>query len=113
MKLKVLLLVLFSTFFLAACTSSNLDYSRYPSEDDFVDENYYEYEEEPITSDNWECTVDCSGHEAGYDWAEEKGITDPNDCGGNSNSFIEGCEAYANEQQEEFWDDYEDNDDWW
>lgn len=46
------------------------------------------------------CTVDCSGHEAGYEWAEDKGITDPDDCGGNSNSFIEGCQAYAEEQQD-------------
>jgi hypothetical protein len=23
------------------------------------------------------CTEDCGGHEAGYAWAEEKGITDP------------------------------------
>lgn len=43
------------------------------------------------------CIEDCSGHEAGYDWAEEQGITGPNDCDGNSDSFIEGCEAYAEE----------------
>lgn len=48
-----------------------------------------------------ECTEDCSGHQAGYDWAEEKGITDPEDCGGKSDSFIEGCETYAEEQQSE------------
>ena len=53
--------------------------------------------DESITSDNWECTGDCSGHRAGYEWAEDKDITDPEDCGGNSVSFIEGCEAYANE----------------
>ena len=47
------------------------------------------------------CTVDCSGHEAGYEWAERKGIEDPYDCGGNSNSFIEGCQAWAEEQQEQ------------
>lgn len=50
-----------------------------------------------ITRDNWECTGDCSGHDAGYEWASENGITDPSDCGGKSASFIEGCEAYANE----------------
>lgn len=44
------------------------------------------------------CTGDCSGHKAGYNWAEEKGITDPSDCGGNSSSFIEGCKSYAREQ---------------
>lgn len=41
------------------------------------------------------CTQDCSGHDAGYAWAEDKGITDPDDCGGKSWSFIEGCRAYA------------------
>jgi len=46
----------------------------------------------------YECTDDCSGHEAGYEWAERKGITDPDDCGGKSESFIEGCRSYAEEQ---------------
>lgn len=45
------------------------------------------------------CIGDCSGHEAGYQWAEENGIDDPDTCGGNSNSFIEGCQSYAEEQQ--------------
>lgn len=44
------------------------------------------------------CTDDCSGHEAGYQWAEENGIDDPDDCSGNSNSFVEGCKAFAEEQ---------------
>lgn len=39
------------------------------------------------------CTQDCSGHEAGYAWAQRKGISDAADCRGNSNSFIEGCLA--------------------
>jgi hypothetical protein len=43
----------------------------------------------------YECTDDCSGHEAGYDWAADRGISDLDDCGGNSNSFIEGCQAYV------------------
>lgn len=42
-----------------------------------------------------ECTQDCSGHKAGYEWASEKGITNPDRCGGKSWSFIEGCRAYA------------------
>lgn len=48
-----------------------------------------------LTFAGYECTQDCSGHEAGYAWAEENNITDPDDCGGNSQSFIEGCMAYA------------------
>lgn len=50
-------------------------------------------------SGGYSCTTDCSGHEAGYKWAEENGIDDPDNCGGNSDSFIEGCHAYADEQQ--------------
>ena len=45
------------------------------------------------------CLEDCSGHEAGYEWADRKGIDSVDDCGGNSNSFIEGCEAYVEENQ--------------
>jgi hypothetical protein len=30
------------------------------------------------------CTQDCSGHEAGYAWAKQKGINDPDHCGGRS-----------------------------
>lgn len=41
------------------------------------------------------CTGDCSGHEAGYEWAVEQGITDPRECRGRSQSFIEGCQDRA------------------
>lgn len=53
------------------------------------------------TFHGYPCTVDCSGHEAGFEWADKKGIEDPDDCGGNSNSFIEGCRAWAEEQAED------------
>jgi len=91
-----------SGFFLSACTSSDSSYPYSSYEDGITNE---EHEDEPITSDNWNCTDDCSGHEAGYTWAEEKGIDDPSDCGGNSDSFIEGCQAYANEQSVEVYED--------
>lgn len=74
----------------------------------YEDEYQEEYEDEPLTNDNWVCTSDCSGHEAGYAWAEDRGITDPDECSGNSNSFIEGCEAYANEYQAEYDNYYDD-----
>ena len=46
------------------------------------------------------CTSDCSGHEAGYNWAEEKGIDDESDCDtagdtSNSPSFAEGCRDFV------------------
>jgi hypothetical protein len=48
----------------------------------------------------YSCTDDCSGHDAGYEWAKDNGVDNSNDCDGDSNSFIEGCEAYAEEQVE-------------
>lgn len=48
----------------------------------------------------YECKSDCSGHLAGYHWAEDKAISDASECAGNSTSFIEGCVAYVSEQQQ-------------
>lgn len=60
------------------------------------------------------CTQDCSGHKAGYAWAEKKGITERENCGGKSNSFIEGCfawvEDHAADHTEEAPADQEDTD---
>lgn len=49
------------------------------------------------TFHGYPCTKDCSGHEAGYEWAQDKGLYSYDDCSGNSNSFIEGCEAYLDD----------------
>jgi len=57
------------------------------------------------------CTQDCSGHEAGYQWAEDNDIDDEDDCGGNSESFIEGCKAYVEENAKEFNADDDSDDD--
>ena len=47
------------------------------------------------------CTEDCGGHEAGFAWAQENDFIDAGDCGGNSQSFIEGCEAFAQARQDQ------------
>lgn len=55
------------------------------------------------TFHGYACTVDCSGHEAGYNWAEEHDITDRDECPvdpHNSQSFTEGCWAYADEHSD-------------
>jgi hypothetical protein len=42
------------------------------------------------------CTVECSGHEAGHRWAEQHSIDDEDYCpDGDSESFYEGCIAYV------------------
>jgi hypothetical protein len=35
------------------------------------------------------------GHYAGFEWALNKGVSS---CGGNSKSFIEGCEEYLSQE---------------
>ena len=58
---------------------------------DYVKENYTGSQ----SFHGYECTEDCGGHQAGYDWAENNGIEYIDDCGGTSQSFIEGCHAYV------------------
>ena len=63
------------------------------------------YESKPesssgLTFDGDPCSGDCSGHEAGYRWAEEHSIDDEDDCDtagetSNSPSFAQGCKAYV------------------
>jgi len=48
------------------------------------------------TFGDFDCTQDCSGHSAGYGWADKHGIDDESECpDGNSQSFHEGCVAYT------------------
>lgn len=49
----------------------------------------------------YECIEDCSGHEAGYEWAEKNEIEDEDDCDTPSNSFTEGCISYLEEKSAE------------
>lgn len=53
----------------------------------------------PATFHGYICKGNCSGHAAGYRWAQRKGIDDEDDCTGNSESFIEGCIAYVEDNQ--------------
>jgi hypothetical protein len=52
------------------------------------------------TFDGYLCTEDCSGHEAGYNWAQDNNITSETDCSSNSNSFNEGCSAWVEENNQ-------------
>ena len=60
---------------------------------EYVKDNYSGYN----TFNGYDCSEDCSGHEAGYNWAEENDIYDEYDCDGYSDSFIEGCISYVEE----------------
>lgn len=60
----------------------------------YVKQNYTGYQ----TFGGYECTEDCSWHEAWYEWAEEHDISDSSDCESiGSSSFGEGCQTYVDE----------------
>ncbi len=42
----------------------------------------------------YECTEDCSGHEAGYSWAEKNNVKNKRECESHSTSFTKGCLIY-------------------
>ena len=62
------------------------------------------------TFDGYECTDDCSGHQAGYDWAEQNDVDDESSCSTPSPSFNQGCESYVEENAASVSDDEEDED---
>jgi hypothetical protein len=82
-------------------TSHYLDYPRAGCDELLVRVPIQQSGLRPITTPRFHgyaCNSDCSGHTAGYEWAERQGIDSPDDCSGRSQSFVEGCRAYAEEQ---------------
>lgn len=46
------------------------------------------------------CTKDCSGHTAGYRWADKYNVADPNRCNSRSpKSFVKGCKIKGTEEK--------------
>jgi hypothetical protein len=95
---------------LAACTASDSGCGRFDSDcnaDYQADMAADNAEASAVDASDVEepafdgCTDDCSGHEEGFQWAQNNDVTDSSECSGNSNSFIEGCEAFAEARQEQ------------
>ncbi|MCD7037025.1 hypothetical protein LRQ11_03770 [Pseudomonas sp. MAFF 311095] len=61
-----------------------------------------------VTFDGNPCLGDCSGHQAGYDWAEQNDVDDESSCSTPSASFNQGCESYVEENAASVSDDEED-----
>lgn len=75
-------------------------------------------ESRPARSSNtfrgYSCTSDCSGHEAGYEYASENDICDFEYSNGRSSSFDEGVISYAEENCEpDYSEDYEEDYDYY
>ncbi|MCA9332133.1 hypothetical protein KC968_04315 [Candidatus Saccharibacteria bacterium] len=87
-------------------TQDNFTSSNYENKTTANTDNYSSEPRSQSTSNSsfegYDCTSDCSGHEAGYDWAEENDICSTYSSGdeydeGNSNSFNEGVTAYIDD----------------
>lgn len=76
--------------------------------DGVPDDEAEEMEPEPEdqTFGGYDCLDDCSGHSAGFLWAQEHTLRSALDCEGNSASFVEGCRAYF---EDPYRDPYEDD----
>jgi len=55
-----------------------------------------EFIKEDLTYKGYRCTIDCSGHMAGYEWAKARNVQQVSECPIDaSNSFTEGCYSFA------------------
>lgn len=90
--MKKLILILLISVALTGCTTSTI--SQYESE------NTGEEVADCSSLEPYNPYSSGTGHYAGYEWAEKKDVLS---CGGNSQSFIEGCEEYLSQSI-----DYED-----
>lgn len=70
-----------------SCSRNSDDVSKHSSSSDSSE---YSDKENPYE--------EGSGHSAGYEWAQEHEVES---CGGNSESFREGCEEYQNQKSSE------------
>ena len=53
-----------------------------------------------------ECTIDCSGHAAGYEWARRRQVVDRRDCFDSPvRSFQEGCTTWLDRADRRPWVD--------
>ena len=95
------LFIISVTLLMAACSEGRSE-NNISSDGSFfqaeVESNADDMNVSATTFHGYSCVDDCSGHDAGYQWADENHIDDPDDCGGKSQSFEEGCRAFAEEE---------------
>ena len=86
---KTLKLSMFTTFYL---TRDNIQVPKMDVAKNAVQKTLDKVFEEPLdelTFHGSQCTKDCSGHKAGFDWNKRRGGVSP--CDGSSQSFNNGC----------------------
>lgn len=97
----IIVVIFFGWLIFSGTNDSSSDNSSDIYESSTV-ENDYESVEEPQEFNGYECSDDCSGHEAGYNWADENDICSEYGYGdeyydSSSDSFNEGVTSYIEE----------------
>lgn len=49
----------------------------------------------PLVFHGYACTIECGQLQEGYAWASARQISNPADCRGTSETFIDGCRAFT------------------
>ena len=49
----------------------------------------------PLVFHGYACMLECGQLQEGYAWASAHGVHNPADCRGTSETFIDGCRAFA------------------
>lgn len=89
---KVLAGVGVAFIFIVGMVSSSMNDTKERKQ---IEERYRENAQYVIENGDEDCTDDCSGHQAGYDWAGYNMVCDDEYDSGNSESFNEGVRAWA------------------
>lgn len=63
--------------------------------EELTEDQLDETQQQEVDAATNNCVGDCSGHQAGYEWAQENSINNESDCNGNSDSFNEGCNNFV------------------
>lgn len=98
-------IIFFGWLFLSSSANNSSTSQSGDTYESSVDDGYYYDDEETVEPEEfygYECSDDCSGHEAGYDWADENGLCYEYSSGDEywdsySDSFNEGATAYIEE----------------
>lgn len=102
MKNTLIILLIFGAIyyiFFSEPSNQDLNSYNYNQNSSYSNTNSYYNNEEVEDCSNLEPENPYSsdgGHYAGFEWAQNNGVSS---CGGNSESFIEGCEEYLSQEE--------------
>lgn len=56
------------------------------------------YSQQPRYFGGYPCTHQCRDHAAGFEFARQVRLKDPNQCAGPTQSYVQGCRVYSRDR---------------